>query len=602
MALVKFFRGTRTNYDRNLAKNADEVKNGIYFITDEHCIMMNGTQYGGVDNEMFDGFIKDVDVEGNVLSFKKDVNGTWTDVSIKLLEAADKSIVLGTITNGGVTDGSTIKVNVKAVGDADGLKLGNDGLYVDLTKTTKKIDDEITRAKKAEEANSTAISHNTAAIETLNGAATVEGSVAKSVKDAIEALDVAQVGGNGKVITTVSETNGKISATATDLKAENVAFTPTTNVTGAVDVTGSNVKAAIASLAKSVKSTQNSAATYKVVKVTEGLATNVKEAYQLVQTVNGADTNIPVQIPIYKDQTLKSVELVAEDDKKKKGQFMKYTYINADGADTIVYVDCSKLLAESEFKNGLAVSAAGEVSVKIDTDSESFLTVGEGGVKLAGVQTAIDTAKNAVQNNLNAEITRAKAAEKANADAIKVLNGAETVTGSVAKAVADAKKELLGDAATEYNTLGKLEDKIQALDVKATKAHTEVVAKANGHVRVTVADSSDGTHKVVTVSENDIASASSLTTEVNRAKAAEDKIEASVGLAADGSHVKATGNYTKNATTVVGEIAALDTQVKANADAIAAETARATQAEANALAEAKEYTDNALSWIEAGSY
>ena len=49
----------------------------------------------------------------------------------------------------------------------------------------------------------------------------------------------------------------------------------------------------------------------------------------------------------------------------------------------------------------------------------------------------------------------------------------------MAKAVADAKAELLGDAATEYNTLGKLEDKIQALDVKATKAHTEVVAKAS---------------------------------------------------------------------------------------------------------------------------
>ena len=135
------------------------------------------------------------------------------------------------------------------------------------------------------------------------------------------------------------------------------------------------------------------------------------------------------------------------------------------------------------------------------------MTVDANGLKLSGVQTAIDTAKNEVQGKLDAEITRAKAAEKANADAIKVLNGAETVTGSVAKSVADAKKELLGDAATEYNTLGKLEDKIQAVDAKASSAHTEVVAKAEGHVRVAVADSSDGTHKVVTVSENDIASA-----------------------------------------------------------------------------------------------
>lgn len=568
MAQIKFIRGNRAQYNAAFGKNQEDIKNSIFFVTDEHCIMMNGTQYGGVDNAMFNGFIKDVDVEGNLLKFKKDVNGTWTDVSIKLLEAADKSIVLGTIKKGGVNDGSTIKVNVKAVGDADGLKLGNDGLYVDLTKTTSSItanaqaiSDETTRAKAAEKANADNITK-------LNADKTTAGSVDNKIDTAIKGLDVNSIGGEGKFVKSVSETDGKIAAEIDDLVSTAVTRAATTGITGQVDMTGTTVEGALVDLAKAVSETKKDAATYKITKVTTGLATNVKEAYQLVQTVNGQDTNIDVQIPIYKDQTLKSVELVAEDDKKKKGQFMKYTYINADGADTIVYVDCSKLLAESEFKNGLALSDAGEVSVKIDATSESFLTVGEGGVKLAGVQTAIDTAKNEVQNNLNAEITRAEAAEKENADAIKVLNGVETVEGSVAKAVADAKKELLGDAATEYNTLGKLEDKIQALDDKATKAHTEVVAKADGHVRVAVADSSDGTHKVVTISENDIASATALTTEVNRAKAAEDTIEASVGLAANGSHVKANGHYTSGATTVVGEIAALDTQVKANADNI----------------------------------
>ena len=73
-------------------------------------------------------------------------------------------------------------------------------------------------------------------------------------------------------------------------------------------------------------------------------------------------------------------------------------------------------------------------------------------------------------------------------------------------------------------------------------------------------------------------------------------------MAADGSHVKATGNYTKNATTVVGEISALDTQVKANADAIAAERKRATDAETQVLKEAKAYTDKALEWIDAGEF
>ena len=596
MALVKFFRGTKANYDSNFAKNADEVKNSIYFITDKHCIMMNETQYGGVDDTMFKGFIKDVDVEGNVLSFKKDVDGTWTDVSIKLLEAADNSIVVGDILKGdNVKDGSTIKVNVKAVGEADGLKLGDDGLYVDLTKTTQSITNETARATQAEEANKAAIEQEkNDRIAAING------------------LNAEIKGGDGKFIQSVKEENGVIAAVEADLTAAAVAYDKTADK---VIAKATNVSAAIKELDAKVAANKDAELTYQTVKLTAEEVSalgdvNVKEAYKVV-SVNkeGTKTTVGDIIKIYKDSSLVSIDYTEVNDKSKKGQFLKYVYTLANGTEQTVYVDMSKLVDQAEVEKGIQ-AIDGKLSIKLAEGNEAnFLTVDANGLKLSGVQTAIGNAQKAVQDNLDSEITRAtqaegvnKAAIDKNAEAIAKLNGDKTTTGSVAKAVADAKAELLGDAATEYNTLGKLEDKIQALDVKATKAHTEVVAKAEGHVRVAVADSTDGTHKVVTVSENDIASDTALKDEVNRAKAAEDKIEDSVGLAADGSHVKATGNYTKNATTVVGEIAALDTQVKANADAIAAETARATQAEANALAEAKAYTDTALSWIEGGKY
>ena len=264
MALVKFFRGTKANYntDSQGAKKA-EVLNGIYFITDEHCIMMNGTQYGGVDNAMFNGFIKDVDVEGNLLKFKKDVNGTWTDVSIKLLEAADNSIVLGTIKNGGVSDGSTIKVNVKAVGEADGLKLGNDGLYVDLEKTTSSITanaqaiaNEVTRAKAAEKANADNIAANTAAITKLNADKNTSGSVDNKIDTAIKGLDVNSIGGEGKFVKSVSETDGKIAAVVGDLVSTAVTRAATTGVTGQVDMTGTTVEGALVDLAKAVYETR----------------------------------------------------------------------------------------------------------------------------------------------------------------------------------------------------------------------------------------------------------------------------------------------------------------------------------------------------------
>lgn len=604
MAQIKFIRGTKAQYDaliKNTAK-VDDVKNSVYFVTDEHCIMMNDTQYGGVDNAVFNGFIKDVDVEGNLLKFKKDVNGTWTDVSITLLKAADKSIVVGDIVNGGVKDGSTIKVNVKDVGNADGLKLGNDGLYVDLTKTTasitanaQAISDEVARAKAAEAENKTAIEQEkNDRIAAING------------------LNAEIKGGDGKFIQSVKEENGVITAVEADLTAAAVAYDKTADK---VIANATNVSAAIKELDAKVAANKDAELTYKTVKLTDEEVTalgdvNVKEAYKVV-SVNkeGTKTTVGDIIKIYKDSSLKSIEYTEVNDKSKKGQFLKYVYTLADGTEKTVYVDMSKLVDQAEVEKGIQ-AIDGKLSIKLAEGNEAgFLTVDANGLKLSGVQTAIDTAKNEVQGNLDAEITRATQAEEANKTAIGVnaaaiakLNGDKTTTGSVAKAVADAKAELLGDAATEYNTLGKLEDKIQALDVKATKAHTEVVAKEGGHVRVAVADSTDGTHKVVTVSEDDIASANGLTAEVNRAKTAEDKIEASVGLAADGSHAKTNGNYTKNATTVVGEISALDTQVKANADAIAAETTRATKAEAKALADAKAYTDEALSWIDAGEF
>ena len=555
MALVKFFRGTKENYNSNLAKNAAEVKNGIYFITDEHCIMMDGKQYGGVDNEMFKGFIKDVDVEGNVLSFKKDVDGKWTDVSIKLLEAADNSIVLGTITNGGVTDGSTIKVNVKAVGEADGLKLGNDGLYVDLTKTTQSITDETARATQAEEANKAAIEQEkNDRIAAING------------------LNAEIKGGAGKFIQSVKEENGVITAVEADLTAAAVAYDKTADK---VIAKATDVSAAIKELDAKVAANKDAELTYQTVKLTDEEVTalgdvNVKEAYKVV-SVNkeGTKTTVGDIIKIYKDSSLVSINYTETGENSKKGQFLKYVYTLADGTEKTVYVDMSKLVDQAEVEKGIQ-AIDGKLSIKLAEGNEAgFLTVDANGLKLSGVKTAIDNAQKAVQDKLDAEITRATQAEEANKTAIGVnaaaiakLNGDKTTNGSVAKAVADAKAELLGDAATEYNTLGKLEDKIQALDVKAAQAHTEVLAKGDGHVRVAVADSTDGTHKVVTVSEDDIASANALTAEITRAKGAEAE----------------------------------------NAAAISAEASRAQAAEAKALTDAKAYTDTALSWIEGGSY
>lgn len=77
---------------------------------------------------------------------------------------------------------------------------------------------------------------------------------------------------------------------------------------------------------------------------------------------------------------------------------------------------------------------------------------------------AVDTLKE-LQKYMTDDASAANALVNrvgANETAIATLNGDASTAGSVAKAVADAKSDVVGDASEGYNTLGKLEDKIQA--------------------------------------------------------------------------------------------------------------------------------------------
>ena len=406
------------------------------------------------------------------------------------------------------TDGKLTSVSVEDKDIASAKLLGTssdtsdkDTAFGKIKANAEAITAEANRAKEAEKKNADAIT-------VLNGTSGTTGSVANSIQTAINALDVNAIGGTGKVITTVSEAKGKISATAIDLTAGNVKATASIGDDAHVAVEGDTVAAQIESLAKSIKTTVADAKSYSVAAVSgtelTALGANVKEAFKLVDEDG---TQAGETIKIYKDSSLKEVAL--------NGQTLNFTYILADGSESIVPVDVSAFLAESEFKDGLEV-VDHVVKVKKDATSEGFLTVGTAGVKLSGVQDAINKAAN--------------------------------------------------------------------------KAATEVVEDAAGHVTVTKSKGTNG-QAIYTIGENDIASDAALTAEANRAKAAEDAIETAVGLNADGSHAKTTGNYTSGATTIAGEISALDAQVKVNTDAIAKEVTDRTNADNAIKASIGESTD-----------
>lgn len=134
--------------------------------------------------------------------------------------------------------------------------------------------------------------------------------------------------------------------------------------------------------------------TYSLNKLTDeeiiALGTNVREAFKMVDKNNEQCGEV---IKVYKDSSLKSVSLVGTevvtlDGTTTLAQFLRFVYILENGSESTVDLDVKTFLQEAEFKHGLQVNEAGEVSVKIDSTSEAHLSVSENGIKLAETDAA----------------------------------------------------------------------------------------------------------------------------------------------------------------------------------------------------------------------
>ena len=198
-------------------------------------------------------------------------------------------------------------------------------------------------------------------------------------------------------------------------------------------------------------------------KVTTGLSANVKEEYHLV---GHSGTTIGAPIQIYKDSALLSVALLHADttsnpqvlptydkatdtwtdisDPTDENQALCYAYEDVSGQTIVAAVPVGSFINEQEFASGITWdSTANKVRGVVDPTSESFLTVGEDGFKLAGVQDAINAAFEALDadesgstahvsvrvEESNGVITAVTVAEDniANADDLAELSG-KTVT------------------------------------------------------------------------------------------------------------------------------------------------------------------------------
>ena len=346
-------------------------------------------------------------------------------------------------------------------------------------------------------------------------------------------------------------------------------------VAAGAGIEATNAQAAFKELKDDIDAVGGAAKSYEIIKETTGLETNVKEQYKLQETVGSTTKTVGETIKIYKDSSLKSVALVDQE--------LVFTYILEDGSESVARVDVSKFLTES--KDGLAVNASGEVSaklgqglefdsesgenkpikVKIDSTSETFLTVGADGVKLAGVQDAINAKVAALDFTSDAAVAGQYVAAIEETDGIVAVktraNVSEAVLNNYAKG-SDATAVAATD--TINKAISKLENQVDAAKTAATTKVVEGTDEGNNMTIASATSETDGS-TTYTINLTDVASKTDLNAEIAARKAVDGQ---------DGQ------TYAANANTnyISGATSLNDADVKLDA-AIKAEETRANSAE-----------------------
>lgn len=271
-------------------------------------------------------------------------------------------------------------------------------------------------------------------------------------------------------------------------------------------------------------------------------STTVKEEYALY---NGNGAQLGDSIKIYKDSALKEVYLGHADDALIEDgpehttgtgeTALCFIYYTVEGKYQLVAVNVESFLQESEFKDGLSVDNH-LVKVKIDSTSESFLTVGEQGVKLSGVQDAIDSAIGGVDTKL------------------------QELSGSV-KTLSSTTESF--SAATVAGIAG-LDTKINDETTRATAAENSISANVTTLSSATESFSAATVAEIARV-EGKLSDDEKVVAEsINQLRAKVDKVQEGAGLNNDGSYAPhSTANYIAGATSLDDADMKLDSALKA---------------------------------------
>lgn len=332
---LKFLKGSYTNWS-SLTKDAHS-----FYIVEE--------QYGRFSLYLGEKFLCDGVSKADLATAVTNLVNGATEGYNTLGGLETKVKALESAVGEGGSVAAQIKAAIEAL-DAEKEDASADGLVtVKVTEVDGKLDTVVVTTNDIAKASE--LDALEAAVgEGFSAEATVAAAIAankKAIEDEAkragdaevaldERLDVIEGEGEGSIKKAVADTKAALEGTFKDGDAQT-----------------------LAALNTKIEGVAADAKSYKVEAITEGLETNVREAYKLVDEDG---TQVGATIKVYKDSALKEVKL--------EEQTLKFTYIKVDGTEETVGVDVSKFLSETEFKDGLDV-VEGVVSVNVGEDTAS---------------------------------------------------------------------------------------------------------------------------------------------------------------------------------------------------------------------------------------
>ena len=461
---------------------------GIYFGTRYYGKTENSAELINLKNSITANTKSIEDIEAILGEWKENFTGNLATVAqavVAVSGATETNTTNIATLSGTVADNLT--ATTKAIADTKSELLGDAGTNYN---TLGKLEDEIqkvaqsvtdknvsatgdTYVSASAEGNTVTVAATTAltqAVEKANSAvqSVVEGATNGTI--AVDGTEVA-VHGLGSAAYTKASAYDASGAAAT-VKSELLGTTKDGDVT------------TIAALNTKIEDVEAAAKSYTISAVTVSGEENVLEAYALYDEDG---TQAGETIKIYKDQSLKNVEL--------SDQTLVFTYELAAGNNKTVSVDVSAFLSESEYGDGLQV-VNHVISVKKDSTSESFLSVSENGIKVSGIQDAINAATSGKAESSVVTAHTGDADIHVTTGDKEKWNAAEDNAKAYASGYTDAEVLKVNNALTAYTattdaTLESIESRLTAITSNAvtsvaSSASTINVSNTDGAVNVDV--------------------------------------------------------------------------------------------------------------------